>query len=304
VVEKIWLPLLKSKLGENYRLTSASFIWAIIARMYAARRSGLKREMFGYVEGGYDRVLRKLEEKLRDSGVTLQLGARVERIEADGSAARVSLANGERLEFDDVLVTLPTPQVADLVPQLGVAERERLRGVVYQGIVCASLLLRKPLGPYYVTNITDRWVPFTGVIEMTTLVDKAHFGSNSLVYLPCYLTQDDPYWQRSDEQVREEFVAALEKMYPEFRREDLLACVVSRARRVLAVSTLDYSSKWLPPVRTSVPRVSVINSAQIANGTLNVNETIGAAKAGLATWLETRSAPQPAASHAAGARAA
>jgi protoporphyrinogen oxidase len=304
VVEKIWLPLLKSKLGENYRLTSASFIWAIIARMYAARRSGLKREMFGYVEGGYDRVLRKLEEKLRDSGVTLQLGARVERIEADGSAARVSLASGERLEFDDVLVTLPTPQVADLVPQLGVAERERLRGVVYQGIVCASLLLRKPLGPYYVTNITDRWVPFTGVIEMTTLVDKAHFGGNSLVYLPCYLTQDDAYWQRSDEQVREEFVLALEKMYPEFRREDLLACVVSRARRVLAVSTLDYSSKWLPPVRTSVPRVSVINSAQIANGTLNVNETIGAAKAGLATWLETRSAPQAAASHAAGARAA
>ena len=139
---------------------------------------------------------------------------------------------------------------------------------------------------------------------MTTLVDKTHFGGNSLVYLPCYLTQDDAYWQRSDEQVREEFVAALEKMYPEFRREDLLACVVSRARRVLAVSTLDYSSKWLPPVRTSVPRVSVINSAQIANGTLNVNETIGAAKAGLATWLETRSEPQAAPSHEAGARAA
>lgn len=40
---RIWLPLLKSKLGENYRHASASFIWAIIARMYAARRSGLKQ---------------------------------------------------------------------------------------------------------------------------------------------------------------------------------------------------------------------------------------------------------------------
>ena len=39
--ERIWLPLLKSKLGENYRVASAAFIWAIIARMYAARRSGL-----------------------------------------------------------------------------------------------------------------------------------------------------------------------------------------------------------------------------------------------------------------------
>jgi protoporphyrinogen oxidase len=304
VVDKIWLPLLKSKLGDNYKLASASFIWAIIARMYAARRSGLKREMFGYVEGGYDRVLRRFEEKLRESGIALHLGARVERIERQGAGTRVSLANGERHDFDEVVITLPTPQVADLVPQLTVAERDKLRGVVYQGIVCASLLLRKPLGPYYVTNITDRWVPFTGVIEMTALVERRHFGGNSLVYLPCYLTQDDAYWQRTDEQVREDFVGALEKMYPDFRREDVLSFVVSRARRVLAVSTLDYSTKWLPGVRTSVPGVSVINSAQIANGTLNVNETIGAAKAGLARWLETRREPGNTAVEQAGARAA
>ena len=56
--EKIWLPLLRSKLGESYRKTSAAFIWATIQRMYAARRSGLKKEMFGYVPGGYGRILK------------------------------------------------------------------------------------------------------------------------------------------------------------------------------------------------------------------------------------------------------
>ena len=40
--------------------TSAAFIWATIARMYAARRSGLKKEMFGYVLGGYARDPRPL----------------------------------------------------------------------------------------------------------------------------------------------------------------------------------------------------------------------------------------------------
>ena len=30
----------------------------------------------------------------------------------------------------------------------------------------------------------------------------------------------------------------------------------------------------LPPVRTSIPNVWAINSAQISNGTLNVNETV------------------------------
>ena len=55
---KIWLPLLKAKLGDNYKKASAAFIWAIIARMYAARRAGMKKEMFGYVPGGYARILR------------------------------------------------------------------------------------------------------------------------------------------------------------------------------------------------------------------------------------------------------
>jgi protoporphyrinogen oxidase len=164
--------------------------------------------------------------------------------------------------------------VARLCHQLSAAERERLDGVTYQGIICASLLLTQRLSDYYVTNITDRWVPFTGVIEMTALVDRARFGGNSLVYLPWYLTQDDATWRLSDDEIRERFLVALERMYPAFRRTHVLAFNVARARQVLAVSTLDYSRRLLPPLRTSVPRVFVMNSAQIAAGTLNVNETL------------------------------
>ncbi len=163
----------------------------------------------------------------------------------------------------------------------------------YQGIVCASLLTKQPLGPFYVTNITDRWVPFTGVIEMTALVDRERFGGNSLVYLPCYLTQQDGYWKKSDEEIEADFLSALERMYPSFKRSDVVAFRVFRARQVLAISTLEYTSKWLPPVKTSLPNVFVLNSAQIANGTLNVNETLGVVHANLAeltTHLAARAA--------------
>ena len=54
-----------------------------------------------------------------------------------------------------VVLTVPCRQVSRLCPQLSAAEQERLRNVVYQGIVCASLLLRRPLAEYYITNITD-----------------------------------------------------------------------------------------------------------------------------------------------------
>ena len=202
---------------------------------------------------------------------------RAQRGGGPADAAILRLSNGETLQFDDVILTVPCGKVATLCPELTGAERERLKSVVYQGITCASLLLRRPLAGYYVTNITESWVPFTAVIEMTALVDPSAFGGNSLVYLPRYLTQDDPFWQRSDAEVKEEFLAALERMYPHFRREDVLAFEVSRVREVLAVSTLQYSAQRLPPVRTSLEHIFIVNSAQIANGTLNLNETIGLA---------------------------
>jgi protoporphyrinogen oxidase len=284
--DRIWLPLLKSKLGENYRVASASFIWAIIARMYAARRSGLKRESFGYVDGGYDTVLRRFAERLEASGVERACGRAVSRVLNSSDGADVELADGTARHFDKVVVTIPCPRVVAVCPQLTDPERVRHGRVVYQGIVCASLLMRRPLAGYYVTNITDSWVPFTAVIEMTALVDRARFGGNTLVYLPRYLAQDDPQWARTDDEVQSEFLAALERMYPDFRREDVLAFHVSRVRYVLAVATLDYSSVALPPVRTSLANVFVANSAQIANGTLNVNETVGLANAQAARLAE------------------
>jgi len=137
-------------------------------------------------------------------------------------------------------------------------------------VICPSLLLARPLADYYVTNITDPGIPFTGVIEMTALVDPATFGGHSLVYLPRYLAQDDATWMRSDDDLVAETVATLARMYPQFRQGDVLASRVARVREVLAVSTIDYSRSLLPPLETSIDRVFVVNSAQIAQGTLNV----------------------------------
>ncbi len=294
--ERFWLPLLRSKLGDNYRETSASFIWAIIQRLYGARQSGLKRELFGYVEGGYARVLDRLAARLAEAGVALRCGSAVAEVRDAGDGAEVALAGGERLRFDDVVLTVPAGRAAALAPQLAPAERDRLRGVTYQGIVCASVLLRRPLADFYVTNLADASLPFTAVIEMTALVDPAHFGGHALVYLPRYVTQDDPYWALDDAEVEARFLDALARMYPAFRRDDVAAVRVARAREVLAVTTLHYSERWLPAMRTSLPRVFVVNSAQIAAGTLNVNETVrlaDAKAAELAALLHRAGAPAP-----------
>lgn len=273
-VEKIWLPLLRAKLGDNYRFTSAAFIWTTIARMYAARRTGLKKEMFGYLPGGYARILERFEQVLLKAGVAVQTGHAASRIESTPDAGlRVNFANGAESRFDRMLVTVPAPFAARLCPELTEDEKARLNGISYQGVLCASVLLKKPLAGFYVTNITDPWVPFTAVIEMSALVDRMQFGGNCLVYLPKYLKPDDPMFSLPDEEIERAFLDALMRMYPQLTRDDVLSFRVSRARYVVALPTLDYSSR-LPSMTTSVPGLHIVNSAHIVNGTLNVNETI------------------------------
>ncbi|MCO6501903.1 MAG: FAD-dependent oxidoreductase, partial [Acidimicrobiales bacterium] len=158
--EKFWLPLLRSKLGDNYERTSAAFIWTTIQRLYAARRSGLKKEMFGYVSGGYDRIIDELEKALITSGVEIHTGEKVGSVTATEAGVQVTTDTMEET-FDRVVLTTAPPLTARLVPGLDDDERARMTGVEYQGIVCASLLLDRPLGGFYVTNITDP-APFTG----------------------------------------------------------------------------------------------------------------------------------------------
>ncbi len=108
---------------------------------------------------------------------------------------------------------------------------------------------------------------------MSALVDKAEFGGNALVYLPKYVSPTDELFEKTDAEIEEIFVSALEKMYPHFSRADVLAFKISRVRRVFPIPTLNYSENLIS-MKTSLENVFVVNSAQITNGTLNVNETI------------------------------
>lgn len=284
--EKIWLPLLRAKLGNNYRKASAAFLWAIIARMYAARRSGLKKEMFGYVPGGYARTLRALQLKLNQAGVETVLDHRSRRVQTTHTGqVEIAFENGKRECFDQVVLTVPASAAASLCPELDPEETRKLQQVRYQGIVCASLLLKKPLANYYVTNITDQGVPFTAVIEMSAMVDREQFGGSALVYLPKYVSPDDPIFDLSDDHLQNRFLTALGKMYPAFKPSDVLAFKVSRVRQVFAIPTLRYSRN-LPSMFTSSPGIQIVNSAHIVNGTLNVNETVQLAERSVPALLK------------------
>ena len=275
--EKVWLPVLKAKLGEAYKQTSAAFIWAHTARMYKARRSGAKKEMFGYVPGGYARILDRWTDWLAQRGVRLLPGHPVQSVrKTDGGQGQLEVDFGDgRVEsFDNVVSTIASPLIAKSCDHLSDAEKQKMENIRYLGVVCASMLMEKPISPYYVTNITDTWVPLTAVIEMSTIVNsKTQLGGKHLVYLPKYLPDDHEGLNESDEDYQEKCLSTLEKMYDHFSRDQVIDFKVARAKYVAALSTIDYSTR-LPPIVTSVSGFYALNSAHILEGNLNVNETI------------------------------
>jgi len=278
VFEKIWLPLLKAKLGENYKNTSAAFIWSTIQRMYAARKSGLKKEMFGYISGGYNVINNKFARHLIQMGVAFKLNSDVSLVKPlENGKVGINIGDVE-YEFDHVISTLSPSQSVKIAESLPEIEKENHRNVKYLGVICPSVLLKKAISPYYVTNITDEGTPFTGIIEMTALIDKEkELKGRNLVYLPKYVNPDDALFESSDAEIRKIFLGALLNMYPQLSETDVLYFSVAKARIVFALPTIGYSGK-LPGIQTSMNNFFIVNSAQIINGTLNVNETIQVAE--------------------------
>jgi protoporphyrinogen oxidase len=288
--ETFWRPLLRSKLGDNYRSASAAFIWAIMQRLYGARQSGSKVEQLGYVRGGYATILDRLTESLTEEGIELRLNTRATAVRStDDGGVAVVISGGDEVRFDKVAVTLAAPLAARVIEGLQPDEVGLLERMMYQGIVCVSVVLEQALAEFYVTNITDGGFPFTGVIEMTSLVDTEQFDGRHLVYLPLYTTQEDPAQDMPSEEIESWFLDELGRMYPGFDRESVVAVKTSKVRHVLPVSTLDHS-KHVPATWTSVPGVAIVSSAQIVTGTLNVNETLGVVEAALPDLLAAGSA--------------
>lgn len=263
VVEKFWLPLLKSKLGAQAESVSASFLHATMVRLGSARKLGAGRDQFGYLPGGYGRIVEALTTGLAGLGVNVRTATDVRAV---------------RNEYERIVVTVPGPTAV----RLG-SEFSAFDAVPYLGVVCPSFVLDRPLSTYYVTNLGEGGLPFTGVIDMTALVDPAEFGGRGLVYLPQYAGHGDAIWELPDADVIERAWEGLRVIYPHLSNASRVAAQVARARHVFPVPTPGHSRR-VPAMRTATPGVYAVNATHIRNGTLNVNETVQLANR-TAEWL-------------------
>ena len=128
-------------------------------------------------------------------------------------------------------------------PIHSLAVEERGSAVEYLGVICVVLVTRQPLMPYYVLNIADARIPFTGVIGMTNVVPSTETAGLHLTYLPKYVTTDDPLLQSSDDEVQTMFLAGLKLLLPEFEQNQIVSCHVNRAPKVQPLQVAGFFSE-------------------------------------------------------------
>ncbi len=280
--ERFWDPQLRAKFGDDHHDIAASLLWATFRRLDGARRGVERREQMGYVRGGYAHALREFERLLRELEVEIRVGAPVVAIDAhaDGSGAAVTTAGDDHarvtVDFDDVVVTLAAPLVAPLIRSIDPIGADAFGAVRSMGVVCAAVVLDRPLSPHYLTYLAAP-SPLTAVVDMSALIDADERSGRGLIYLPRYAAAGSAVFNTDDATLEREWLDALATVYPAFDRSRVRGFAVARSPHVFAVPGVGYSAR-VPPL-TVHPRVHAISSAHLVHATLNVDETVA-----LGTW--------------------
>ena len=276
---KIWEPLLRSKLADANNRTSAAFIWANITRLYGARSTKEKQEKMGCVLGGYYSILNTYKKKLSELNVNIMINTSVINVESIEKENKINiLSNSNTMKFDRVLFTVPCPEVLRIISGAnGHSYWQKLGKIEYLEIACVFLILKRSLSPYYVINLLDKDLPFTGIIESTNVIPPLNFGERHLVYLPKYMPKDDPITRLSDDQIFSLFIDKLKKIFPDLRDDEILHHNVFREKYVQPIQELYYLDN-IADFRTPLPNIYLVNTTMISDSTINNNAVIGLAK--------------------------
>jgi protoporphyrinogen oxidase len=262
VCSKLWMPMLDAKFDRAHQGVPATWMWSRLVRMKSTRSGADQRESSGYLIGGYATLMQAMADRIRASGGRIHLASPVQEVVIEGNRA-VGIRSADRVwPAEAVVSTMQAPVFSRLIPQAPEAYRNMLTSVSYLGVVCPLVVLDRPFLDYWVLNIADRNVPFTGVIETTAYIDPQHVGGHHLVYLPKYTAPGSPWQQMSDEEVKAQTIQALTRINPRFEPRAIRYLMIHRERFVEPLHRIRGVDP-IPPVETPVAGLFLVTTAQI-----------------------------------------
>lgn len=279
--ERLWRPLLEAKFGDAYDRIPALWYWASFNR-----EKGTKKEVKGYLKGGYHALAAALIDSARRAGADLLTESPVEEVSLpasrngapDGRAGVDVRVNGEARRFDAVLFCTPFAAVPRLSEPrtLGPHLADLPTDLDHQGVINVLVMLRRSLTPHYWLPVVNCDVPFRGIVETTRVLSEEDAGGRHLVYLLNYVHRDTEEFRRSDDEVIADYVGGLRRLFPELSDSDILSTHVFRTPYVEPIWTPGYSRR-MPPAELVSGRVYLATTSQVYPNVTSWNSSIGLA---------------------------
>jgi protoporphyrinogen oxidase len=208
----------------------------------------------GTFEGGFQAFADRFAQRLRESGVVIQLETPITQVvrQPDGGL-RLEVGQDEKA-FDQCLVTASPAFMARLAPNLPEDYLANLLNLKSMGAVVLILSLKHQLSEegYYWYNIPkSAGFPFLALVEHTNYVSAQNFGGDHLVYCGDYLDPDHEYFELSKEKLLERFLPVLPRFNPKFKPDWIKKTWLFRTKYAQPVPEVNHSNN-IPSIETPI----------------------------------------------------
>jgi FkbM family methyltransferase len=257
----LYEPLLRLKFREYADSVSAAWMWARLWRL-AKSRTIAQRERIGYLDGGSQLFIDRLEADLRDRGVEIRTGVAVDAVVASDDRVSAVRCGDDGIDCDAVISTISAPLLRRLVAGFDQPYWEHLGELESIGVVVILMRLEKRFSPYFWMNISDPRIDLAGVIEYTNLNPCEHLGGDALVYVPQYVAQDHALFMAADRDLLERHARFMELINPDFDVSWVKDYWVHRDRFSQPICRIGFHSE-IPSMRTPIVNMFVTDSHQL-----------------------------------------
>ena len=270
--EVVWAPMLKIKFGEYFPKIPASWMIGRLQQRVGSRNKG--KEKLGYLLGSQQLIVEKLVVELNKMGVDIISGVKVKGLKLEeGKIDCVVLENGDVYTSDQTLCTIPVPYLSDILSDSHKEYKKALNKIEYFGAICVILMMKEPLSSTYWLNVADPGFSFGGVIEHTNFIPKEHYGNQHIAYLSRYVEKHNPLMQADLKEVEKAWIGELPRIYPNFKKENIIQVKTFRTATAAPVCLLNFS-KNIPDVKTPIGNFYAVNMAHVYPDERSVNNSI------------------------------
>jgi protoporphyrinogen oxidase len=266
VWERLFAPMFGSKFGPSFGDVPALYLWQRLGR----ERNVATR---GYPAGGYKTIIDALRTSIEGAGGTVRTETPVRRLHSTDGRAVLTLAEGEVLDADHVVSTLPLPLLRRLADD-ELAARLPRTDLPYQGVVTGVFFLRRPVTEHYWTPVLHSGTEFDGVVAMSELAGPV--GDHHLVYVMRYTDRGSPLYLDDDAAIAARWSAQLRSLYPELGPDDVAEVRVFKAPFVEPVYPLGYLAER-PAVAVAGTNLLLATTAHVYPDVTSWNSSVALA---------------------------